>query len=126
MYTHVLAWRKLYQSRLGRDFKPDDYVFPYIAPNGVIHPKKPMSHDLVQDYINEFAADAEIDKIFTTHCLRRGGAQYRFMFAPIGKRWSLSIIRWWGGWAEGEQVSSPCFSALFSLCSDPAILRLTL
>ncbi|KAJ7620669.1 hypothetical protein B0H17DRAFT_1164583 [Mycena rosella] len=106
MFTHVMAWRKVYRQRLDREFEPDDYIFPYIAPNGVIHPKKPMSHDLVQDYINEFAAGASINKIFTTHCLRRGGSQYRFMFAAIGKRWSLSIIRWWGGWAEGEQVDT--------------------
>jgi hypothetical protein len=26
------------------------------------------------------------------------------MFAPLGKRWSLSIVRWWGGWATGEHV----------------------
>ncbi|KAJ7916440.1 hypothetical protein B0H13DRAFT_2231652 [Mycena leptocephala] len=106
MYTHFMRWRAVYRQRLGRDFEPDDYAFPYIAPNGVIHPKKPLSHDLVQDYINEFASGANINKIFTTHCLRRGGSQYRFMFAPIGKRWSLTIIRWWGGWAEGEQVDT--------------------
>ncbi|KAJ7784979.1 hypothetical protein DFH07DRAFT_702393, partial [Mycena maculata] len=75
--------------------EPDDYVFPYIAPNGVIHSRRPMSHDLVQDSINEFASGANINKIFMTHCLRRGGAQYRFMFAPLGRCWSLSIIRWW-------------------------------
>ncbi|KAK6987789.1 hypothetical protein R3P38DRAFT_2366098, partial [Favolaschia claudopus] len=28
------------------------------------------------------------------------------MFAPMGQRWSLSIIRWWGGWAVGEQVDT--------------------
>ncbi|KAJ7611843.1 hypothetical protein FB45DRAFT_843944 [Roridomyces roridus] len=104
MYTHLLAWRKLYQERINRPFEPDDYIFPYISPNGTIHPKKPMSHDLVQEQMNELASGAGVNKIFTTHCLRRGGSQYRFMFAPIGKRWSLSIIRWWGGWAEGEQV----------------------
>ncbi|KAJ6500206.1 hypothetical protein C8R47DRAFT_1317483 [Mycena vitilis] len=106
MYTHYMRWRAVYRQRLGREFEADDYAFPYISPNGVIHPKKPLSHDLVQDYINEFASGANIDKIFTTHCLRRGGSQYRFMFAPIGKRWSLTIIRWWGGWAEGEQVDT--------------------
>ncbi|KAJ7926602.1 hypothetical protein B0H13DRAFT_2229378 [Mycena leptocephala] len=103
MFSHLTIWRKIYRQRLDRKFEPDDYVFPYISPNGTIHPKKPLSHDLVQDYINEFASGASINKIFTTHCLRRGGSQYRFMFAAIGKRWSLSIIRWWGGWAEGEQ-----------------------
>ncbi|KAJ7028164.1 hypothetical protein C8F04DRAFT_1044291 [Mycena alexandri] len=106
MRTHFMCWRKIYRQRLGREFEPDDYAFPYIAPNGIIHPKRPMSHDLVQEHINEFARGAGIDKIFTTHCLRRGGSQYRFMFAAIGKRWSLTIIRWWGGWAEGEQVDT--------------------
>ncbi|KAJ7920082.1 hypothetical protein B0H13DRAFT_1867987 [Mycena leptocephala] len=106
MFSHLTIWRKIYRQRLDRNFEPDDYVFPYISPNGTIHPKKPLSHDLVQDYINEFASGASINKIFTTHCLRRGGSQYRFMFAAIGKRWSLSIIRWWGGWAEGEQVDT--------------------
>ncbi|KAF8815376.1 hypothetical protein BYT27DRAFT_7225429 [Phlegmacium glaucopus] len=36
----------------------------------------------------------------------QGGAQYRFMFAPIGMWWSLSQIRWWGGWAIGEHVDT--------------------
>ncbi|KAG1723135.1 uncharacterized protein EDB91DRAFT_1087922 [Suillus paluster] len=34
---------------------------------------------------------------------RRGGAQYWFMFAPVGQRWTLAKVRWWGGWADGEQ-----------------------
>ncbi|KAF8233405.1 hypothetical protein L208DRAFT_1048733, partial [Tricholoma matsutake] len=28
------------------------------------------------------------------------------MYAPIGKRWSLCKIRWWGGWAVGEHVDT--------------------
>ncbi|KAJ7812413.1 hypothetical protein B0H13DRAFT_1665854 [Mycena leptocephala] len=106
MFTHVGRWRKLYRQLLGRDPEPDDYLFPFISPNGMIHSKRPIPHDTAQDLINEFALGAKIDKIFTTHCVRRGGSQYRFMFAPIGKRWSLSIIRWWGGWAAGEQVDT--------------------
>jgi hypothetical protein len=27
------------------------------------------------------------------------------MYAPVGQRWTLAIVRWWGGWAEGEHVS---------------------
>ncbi|KAJ7259454.1 hypothetical protein C8J57DRAFT_1073155, partial [Mycena rebaudengoi] len=75
-----------------------------VSSNGIIHPKKPMTHDTAQELINEFVLGAKITKIFTTHCLRRDGSEYRFVFAPIGKRWSLSIIRWWGGWAIGKQV----------------------
>ncbi|KAJ7182077.1 hypothetical protein C8R46DRAFT_1314001 [Mycena filopes] len=106
MYTHVGRWRTLYKRLIGRDFEPDDYLFPFVSSNGTIHAKRAMTHDAVQDLINEFALAAEINKIFTTHCLRRGGSQFRFMFAPLGQRWSLSIIRWWGGWAEGEQVDT--------------------
>jgi hypothetical protein len=58
--------------------------------------------------INQMAAAAGISgaKHFTTHCFRRGGAQYRFQFAPIGQRWTLARIQWWGGWAQGEHVSN--------------------
>ncbi|KAF8958352.1 hypothetical protein BDZ97DRAFT_1906545 [Flammula alnicola] len=35
-----------------------------------------------------------------------GGAQYRFVFAPLGQRWSLNRIRWWGGWAIGEHCDT--------------------
>ncbi|KAG9313358.1 hypothetical protein JVU11DRAFT_5673 [Chiua virens] len=24
------------------------------------------------------------------------------MFAPLGERWTLAMVRWWGGWAENE------------------------
>ncbi|KAJ6622116.1 hypothetical protein B0H10DRAFT_1735898, partial [Mycena sp. CBHHK59/15] len=23
------------------------------------------------------------------------------MFAPVGQRWTLRQVRWWGGWAKG-------------------------
>ncbi|KAF8575388.1 hypothetical protein K439DRAFT_1623622 [Ramaria rubella] len=41
---------------------------------------------------------------FKNGWMNLGGAQYRFMYAPVGKRWSLATIRWWGGWAEGEHL----------------------
>ena len=53
------------------------------------------------------ATNAGIDgaEQYMTHCFRRGGAQYCFMFAPVGQRWTLTRIQWWGGWAQGEHVS---------------------
>ncbi|KAJ7151417.1 hypothetical protein C8R43DRAFT_1087984 [Mycena crocata] len=106
MYTHLLVWLKLYERYLGRELQPDDYVFPYIAPNGTIHPMREMTTQRCQDLIDEFCKGAGLKKSYTTHSFRRGGAQYRFMWAPLGKRWSLSIVRWWGGWASGEQVDT--------------------
>ncbi|KAJ7246753.1 hypothetical protein C8J57DRAFT_1452105 [Mycena rebaudengoi] len=118
MLTHVQRWRVLYKKLLGREFEATNHLFPFVSSNGIIHSKRPMTHESAQDLINEFAVAAGIvNKYFTTHCLRRGGSQYRFMFAPLGKRWSLSIIRWWGGWAIGEQGHG---NALYPFPAEPA------
>lgn len=105
MYGHLLRWLGYLEKRLGRPLEATDYVFPRIAVNGTIHPKEHVSYDLIQSLLSKFTKAAGLTKIYTTHCFRRGGAQYRFMFAPAGKRWPLLVIRWWGGWAVGEQVS---------------------
>ena len=108
LYTHMWNWKEFYETRLlGRKLKPDDYIFPSLGVNGLVaHPHIPVSSDIVQKRINEWAAAAGITGAghFTTHCFCRGGAQYRFMFAPMGQRWTLAQICWWGGWAIGEHV----------------------
>jgi hypothetical protein len=104
MSTHLRRWKALLEARIGRELEADDFLFPYIAPNGVIHIKRAMSYSTLQVLLTKFSQGAGVEKHYTTHCFRRGGAQYQFMFAPIGKRWSLSRIRWWGGWAVGEHV----------------------
>ncbi|KAG3121373.1 hypothetical protein PI124_g5842 [Phytophthora idaei] len=43
---------------------------------------------------------------FTSHCFRRGGAQYRFMFAPEKSRWSLKLVKWCAGWAPSEKADT--------------------
>jgi integrase len=109
MYTNLLNWLDFYETfLLRRPLQPDDYIFPAIGSNGTsVHPNRPMSADVVQKTITEMATNAGIDgaEHYTTHCFRRGGAQYRFMFAPVGQRWTLARIRWWGGWAKNEHVS---------------------
>jgi len=105
MYAHLLHWLAILESELGRSLEDDDYIFPFIGSNSIINPKLLIQHKYVQNLLDEFMKSARIDKYFTTHCLRRGGAQYRFMHAPFGKRWALLRIRWWGGWAEGESVN---------------------
>jgi len=78
-----------------------------VTTRGLIQPGAPISHDPIQKWLNEFTQGAGI-KLghgwLTTHYFQCGGAQYWFMYAPVGKWWSLATIRWWGGWAEGEHV----------------------
>ncbi|KAJ7761353.1 hypothetical protein B0H16DRAFT_1312284 [Mycena metata] len=116
-YHWLPLWRKYLQEVVYcRALTPDDYIFPAIGANGVVQVGEHVSHDDVQKLIKEFTAGAKLSQAngnFTTHCFRRGGAQYRFMFAPVGRRWTLRQLcsfchktlppwRWWGGWADGE------------------------
>ncbi|KAJ7496322.1 hypothetical protein B0H11DRAFT_1715957 [Mycena galericulata] len=105
-YYWLPLWRKYLQEIIyRRPLQPDDYIFPAIGANGVVQVGEHVSHDDVQKWIKEFTAGAQLlqaNGTFSTHCFRHGGAQYRFMFAPVGRRWTLRQVRWWGGWAEGE------------------------
>ncbi|KAF8904708.1 hypothetical protein CPB84DRAFT_1677144 [Gymnopilus junonius] len=106
MYTHFNRWRNLLEGYLGEKLSGEDSFFPHLSPNGVIRTTRAMSYDSLQTLLVRFCKSAGVDKRYTTHSFRRGGAQYRFMSAPIGKRWSLNQIRWWGGWAVGENVDT--------------------
>lgn len=105
MHSHLLRWIQVLETLLGRPLEPEDQLFPHISVNGTIQPRQEMSYDNFSKLMLKFTTSAELDGTYTTHSYRRGGAQYRFIFAPRGSRWSLNKVRWWGGWAEGENVS---------------------
>ncbi|RDB24467.1 hypothetical protein Hypma_008539 [Hypsizygus marmoreus] len=106
MYTHLRKWLDYLESTIGRPLEPEEFIFPFISSNGAIHLNRSMSRDVVQSFINDFTKGAGLPKYYTTHCFQRGGAQYRFTQAPMGERWSLKAVRWWGGWAPGESVDT--------------------
>jgi hypothetical protein len=93
--------------RSGRKLHPDDFVFPALDIKGRIKVREPLSQTRVQALLDQFASDSGLldgrNGRYTTHCFRRGGAQYRFMFAK--EKWSLKAVKWWGGWSEGEVLS---------------------
>ncbi|KLO04825.1 hypothetical protein SCHPADRAFT_840175, partial [Schizopora paradoxa] len=84
--------------------KPSDFIFPMIGSGGILQPGSPISNEAVQEMLDQAVHGAQIHEKLSSHCFRRGGAQYRFMYAPIGERWTLARIRWWGGWSPGESV----------------------
>jgi hypothetical protein len=118
MHSHLLRWKAFLETVIGRKLAPEDYLFPHIGVNGVIRTDRQMSYDSLQGMLTEFCQRSETQKRYTTHSFRRGGAQYRFMYAPIGQRWSLNRIRWWGGWAIGEHVRLK-FTNCNNFCSEP-------
>lgn len=93
----------------GRALEDEDYLFPTIGANHVVQPLLCISSDTVQHLLDEFTMGsgvaATVRGHFSTHCLRRGGAQYRFILADPEERWNLATTYSWGGWTEGERVS---------------------
>ncbi|KIJ48032.1 hypothetical protein M422DRAFT_248190 [Sphaerobolus stellatus SS14] len=92
MYTHMHNWLSYLDRHVYTNVQnPTDYIFPVINANGFLQPGEPVSAETIQNLLDE-AVEASSIKIgnarLTTHCLRRGGAQYRFMFVPIGKHWN--------------------------------------
>ncbi|KAK7016538.1 hypothetical protein R3P38DRAFT_3321039 [Favolaschia claudopus] len=122
-FSWMTRWVKYLEEEIyRRPLEPEDYIFPATGANGIVQTGEHISHDDVQKWITEFASGMRIGAATscggsfsgssravasggspqTLYCFRRGGAQYRFMFAPVGRRWTLRQVRWWGGWAEGE------------------------
>ncbi|KAG1838264.1 hypothetical protein F4604DRAFT_1600650 [Suillus subluteus] len=107
MFTHLRAWVKFFEEvLLRRPLEPDEFIFARVGANSVVYPSDELSYDSVMKMLTWMCKDVGLTARYTTHCFRRGGARYRFMFTPLGQRWSLATIRWWGAWAEGESVDT--------------------
>ncbi|KAJ3522529.1 hypothetical protein NMY22_g11852 [Coprinellus aureogranulatus] len=95
LYKHLLLWLDFAEVYLlGRPWDPKDHVFPRMGKHARAHPDTAPTPDAISKMIFEMATAAGIanaDK-FTTHCFRRGGSQYRFMFAPVGQRWRWLVF----------------------------------
>ena len=101
----LLTWiRWVEYVHLGRPMADEDFVFPAVGANGVIQPGELLTSDSVQKMLNEAAAGSGIEGKYSTHCFRWGGAQHWFIRVPEEEKWSMDMVRFWGGWAEGEQV----------------------
>jgi hypothetical protein len=84
----------------------------------MLYPGSEMSADTVSNLIQEFVQGAGLfgtglndtsTYSFSSHGFRRGGAQYRFMGAPVGERWTLAEIKAWGGWTGKNVRTVPIF-----------------
>lgn len=108
------AWLSYLAKLLGRQLQADDYIFPPIASTGMLKFGEPASRSGVENLLDEVVGASGLMRSrqgkFTTHCFRRGGAQYRFMWAD--KKWSLKAVKWWGGCHE--LGTSPYFHFPFS------------
>ncbi|EEY57848.1 uncharacterized protein PITG_00433 [Phytophthora infestans T30-4] len=133
--TFLDRWFTYARKKFHHTWRDSDYAFPSLTdvPRGTSKKRRreagvlasggsfanveikwgsPMSDSNFTQVLNISADAAGIsrnvlgDQIwFTSHCFRRGGAQYRFMFAPEDRRWSLKLVKWWARWAPSEKTN---------------------
>lgn len=108
-YTHMHNWLDHLQSLLPRKLQDDDPIFPAISSTGGLKfGEGPISRSAFETLLENIVKDSGVlegrNGNFTTHCFRRGGCQYRFMWAPI--KWSLRAVKWWGGWSSNDNVGT--------------------
>ncbi|KAJ7488522.1 hypothetical protein B0H11DRAFT_2230062 [Mycena galericulata] len=107
-YTHVNAWKKHMEKLLGRPLYGTDFVFPAVASTGQLKFGEPTSRSGFENFLDDVVEKSGVmngrNGKFTTHCFRRGGAQYRFLWAE--RKWSLKAVKWWGGWSSNENVGT--------------------
>ena len=70
MFTHLSWWVEHIKLVISQELSRDDYLFPHISANGMVHIDRPMDHNKVQELINKFTSEAGLTKHFATHCFR--------------------------------------------------------
>ncbi|KAJ7087564.1 hypothetical protein B0H15DRAFT_982779 [Mycena belliarum] len=107
-YTHVLAWKAHMEHLLRRPLAGADFIFPAFASTGQLKFGECASRSGFEHLMDDIVERCNVMKSrngkFTTHCFRRGGAQYRFLWAD--RKWSLKAVKWWGGWSSNENVGT--------------------
>ncbi|KAJ8481608.1 hypothetical protein ONZ45_g15254 [Pleurotus djamor] len=107
-YAHLNAWKSHMESLLSRPLQSQDFVFPALASTGRVKFGESISRSAFETLMNKVVDKSGVldgrNGRYTTHCFRRGGAQYRFMWAP--HKWSLKAVKWWGGWSSNENVGT--------------------
>ena len=109
-YTHLKRWIKAYNDNINGNLLDDYLLFPHITMHKISPDVKSTENiNLVLKAICTFTSTkhkitAIMDKQyvkFTSHAFRRGGAQYRFFYAPV--KLTITQSLYWGGWAKGDR-----------------------
>jgi hypothetical protein len=115
-YMHTVNWISHLEISIGRTLDKEDFLFPALASTGKLKIGERISRTGWETFMAQIIKCSDVLKgrngKFTTHCFRRGGAQYRFMWAK--RKWSLKAIKWWGGWSSSERVSAKLIFLLLS------------
>ncbi|ETL44537.1 hypothetical protein L916_05175 [Phytophthora nicotianae] len=120
--THLSRWFEYARTKLHHNWSEDDYAFPSLTKVSRGSRKRARGDDTTTD-ARAFAnvgikwgspmSDSSFTQLLAlarmcweTTFGSRLIAQYRFMFAPEKRRWSLKLVKWWAGWAPSEKAET--------------------
>ncbi|KAK4690527.1 hypothetical protein P7C70_g9557, partial [Phenoliferia sp. Uapishka_3] len=110
-YKHVMAYYEKRRKFTGCDEHPDHFFFPQVVGAKMRVAEETSATEISRKLDDVVYSTVELKERverlggrMTMHCLRRGGAQYRFNFAT--EKWSINVCQWWGGWAKGEKTGT--------------------
>ena len=109
--SRITLWLEAYSSyteSFDGDTNNELQLFPSISATGQVRPNCPIQSATINSLLKKFAMSKNICKTkdgvlianLTSHCFRRGGAQYRFFYCQA--KWTLTAIKAWGGWSKEE------------------------
>lgn len=111
---NLFRYRGWIEKQTGQVSRPEHYLFPGMSGENY-NVGMPMSDKKWENLFKKYTdasglANRYKNSQFSGHSMRRGAAQWRFNLSP-NNRWSIAVIKWWGGW-DRESVSRPNFSDL--------------
>ncbi|KAI0057704.1 hypothetical protein BV25DRAFT_1919893 [Artomyces pyxidatus] len=107
-YLYMSKWIDHLTAILQCPLQDEDYIFPALASTDKLKLGEPMSCSGMENLLDQVHSGSGVmegrNGKFTTHCFRRGGAQWCFMFAE--HKWSMKAVKWWGGWSSSDDVGT--------------------
>ncbi|TEB19214.1 hypothetical protein FA13DRAFT_1802534 [Coprinellus micaceus] len=103
-YSLIKDWISVYTEILGRPCTKAMFSFQRSMRLPELTPTEALNEDKVRKLVRKHAGDARLAHAdgYKSHCFRRGGAQYRFMYAALKESGPCHGYDG-GGWANSEQ-----------------------
>ena len=97
VFRALVDWSS-FLSRYHRALNPERPLFPRIAMSGILDVEERLPYRTLSEAVRKWSEKSNLSGVSSNHTygFRRGSAQHRFFYSP--RRWSLSLIKAYGGW----------------------------
>ena len=110
-FSKLQRYISMLKSLFGSQLAPNERVFCQIKSTKKGPSLSPQAYQKANDITAALRKTAGLAGLpegvklaISAHSFRRGGAQYRFMYAP--RKWKLQDIQWWADWTNKETMTN--------------------